>query len=41
MAAAMAGKQIGDLMKEGMTPKEYLRFGTTKEEVFETLESLS
>ncbi len=40
MAAAMAGKQIGDLMKEGMTPKEYLRFGTAKEEVFGDIREL-
>lgn len=34
MAAAMAGKQIGDLIDKGSIPNEYQRFGATKEEIF-------
>lgn len=40
MAAAMAGKQIGDMLEAGNTPKEYQRFGTTKEEVFADIREL-
>ena len=34
MAAAMVGKQIGDLAQEGTVPKEFQRFGTTVAELF-------
>ncbi len=34
MAAAMVGKQVGELIEAGNTPKEYQGFGTTKEEIF-------
>lgn len=34
MAAALVGKQVGDLINEGIVPKEYQRFGTTVEEIF-------
>lgn len=35
MAAAMTGKQIGDLLASGNTPKEFEGFGNTISEVFE------
>ena len=34
MAAAMSGKQIGEMIKSGNIIKEYKRFGNTKEEIF-------
>ena len=34
MAAAMAGKQVGEALEAGSVPKEYARFGTGKKEVF-------
>lgn len=34
MAAAMTAKKVGSLIKEGKIPKEYQRFGNTKEELF-------
>ena len=34
MAAAFSGKQIGQLIDKNKTPKEYQRFGNTKEEIF-------
>jgi glutamate synthase-like protein len=34
MAAALVGKQVGDLINSGIVPKEYQRFGTTVEEIF-------
>jgi len=40
MAAAMTGKQIGDLIKAGKTPKELDRFGNTVEDVFEEIKKL-
>lgn len=40
MAAALAGKKVGDLIEEGNIPKEYLRFGNTKEEIFGDLPQL-
>ena len=40
MAAAFAGKQIGDLIEKGKTPKEYQRFGNTKEEIFSDIRLL-
>jgi len=40
MAAAMAGKQIGDLINAGSVPKELQRFGNTKEEIFADIREL-
>lgn len=40
MAAAMAGKQIGDMISSGTVPKEYQRFGNTKEEIFADIREL-
>lgn len=40
MAAAMAGKQIGDMIEAGNIPKEYQRFGKTKEEIFSEIREL-
>lgn len=40
MAAAMAGKKIEDLIKLGDIPKEYQRFGSTKEEIFADIREL-
>jgi hypothetical protein len=40
MAAAMAGKQIGDLIEKRAIPNEYLRFGSTKEEIFGDIREL-
>ena len=40
MAAAMVGKQIGDLIEAGNIPKEYQRFGSTKEEIFADIREL-
>lgn len=40
MAAALVGKQIGDLINKGTVPKEYQRFGTTLEEVFADIREL-
>lgn len=40
MAAAMAGKQIGDMIASGNVPKEYQRFGNTKEEIFSEIREL-
>jgi glutamate synthase-like protein len=34
MAAALVGKQVGDLIKSGIVPKEYQRFGMTVEDIF-------
>ncbi len=34
MAAALAGKQVGELIGKGIVPKEYQRFGSTLEEIF-------
>lgn len=34
MAAALVGKQVGDLIKKEIVPKEYQRFGSTIEEIF-------
>jgi len=34
MAAAMSGKLVGELLKEGKTVKDYERYGSTVEEVF-------
>lgn len=34
MAAAMAGKQVGEMLRNGSVPKEYARFGATVEELF-------
>jgi hypothetical protein len=40
MAAAMSGKEIGDRINSGKTPKEYERFGNTIESVFDELKSV-
>ena len=40
MAAAMAAKQIGDLIDKGAVPLEYQRFGSTKEEIFGDIREL-
>lgn len=40
MAAALVGKQVGDLINKGTIPKEYQRFGTTLEEIFVDIREL-
>ena len=40
MAAAMAGKKIGDMIKAGNIPEFYKKFGTTVEEIFGDLPDL-
>ncbi len=40
MAAAMIGKTVGDLIDEGKVPKDFQRFGETKEDLFEGLREL-
>jgi hypothetical protein len=40
MAAAMVGKQIGELIEAGNIPKEYQGFGNTKEEIFADIREL-
>ncbi len=40
MAAAFAGKQIGNLLEKGIVPKEFQRFGSTKQEIFSDLKQL-
>jgi len=40
MAAAMVGKQVGELIEKGNTPKEYQAFGNTKEEIFACIREL-
>lgn len=40
MAAAMSAKKVGELLKEGKIPKEYKRFGSTKEELFREFSEL-
>jgi hypothetical protein len=40
MAAAMAGKQVEDMINSGTIPKEYQRFGSTKEEIFADIREL-
>lgn len=40
MAAAMVGKQIGELIEAGNIPKEYQNFGSTKEEIFADIREL-
>lgn len=40
MSAAMVGKQVGDLIKEGTVPNEFKRFGSTLEEVFGDIREL-
>ncbi len=40
MAAAMAGKQIGDALRQGTVPKEYARFGNSVDEIFVDLREL-
>jgi len=40
MAAALVGKQVGDLIKKEIIPKEFQRFGTTVEEIFGDIREL-
>jgi hypothetical protein len=40
MAAAMVGKQVEDILREGNVPKELQRFGSTKIEIFEDIKDL-
>jgi glutamate synthase domain-containing protein 2 len=40
MAAAMVGKQVGELIEAGNIPKEYKSFGSTKEEIFADIREL-
>lgn len=40
MAAAMAGKQVGELINGGTVPKDYQRFGSTIEEIFSGIREL-
>ncbi len=40
MAAATVGKQIGEMISAGNIPKEYQRFGNTKEEIFGDMREL-
>jgi hypothetical protein len=40
MAAAMVGKQVGELIEAGNIPKEYQAFGSTKEEIFACIREL-
>lgn len=40
MAAAMSGKQIGELIEKGNIPKEFQRFGSSKEEIFSDIREL-
>lgn len=40
MTAAMVGKTVGDLLDQGKVPKEFQRFGETKEDLFEGLREL-
>ena len=40
MAAAFSGKQIGEFIEKGNVPREFQRFGNTKEEIFSDLKEL-
>jgi len=40
MAAALVGKQVGDLINKGSVPKEYQRFGNSLEEIFGDIREL-
>lgn len=40
MSAALVGKQVGDLIKKEIVPKEYQRFGSTIEEIFGDIREL-
>jgi len=40
MTAAMTGKTIGEKIKQGQIPKEFEKFGTTVEEIFQDLADL-
>lgn len=40
MTAAMVGKRVGELLEEGIVPKELQRFGNSKEEIFEEIREL-
>ena len=40
MAAAMAGKKIGELVEKGEVPPDLKQFGSTKEEIFNDLRLL-
>ncbi len=40
MTAAMVGKRVGELLEEGIVPKELQKFGKTKEEIFQGIREL-
>jgi hypothetical protein len=40
MAAAMVGRQVGDLIREGKVPRDFQRFGSTVEEIFSDIREL-
>lgn len=40
MSAALVGKQVGDLIMNGIVPKEYQRFGMTVEDIFGDIREL-
>ncbi|MGO1468633.1 MAG: glutamate synthase-related protein [Tissierella sp.] len=40
MAAAFVGKQVEDSLKKGRVPKDYKRFGESKEEIFSNIKQL-
>ncbi len=40
MAAAMVGRQVGEALKNGTVPKDYARFGSTREDLFADLRLL-
>ena len=40
MAAAMVGRQVGELIREGKVPRDFQRFGSTVEEIFSDIREL-
>jgi len=40
MSAAMVGNKVGELLDEGIIPKEFQRFGSSKEEIFGDIREL-
>ena len=40
MTAAMVGKRVGDMIDDGLVPKDFQRFGETKEEIFDGIREL-
>jgi tRNA-dihydrouridine synthase len=40
MTAATVGKQVEELLKEGKVPKEFQKFGNTKEDLFQDIREL-